>query len=885
MSEAMARSRMTVLYHQLIVQTTHHLRRRGLAETLELQERLGQLSADLPPWSDDPVPIPSYPPPYLLLSLRTYPHPFPEVHRGLASVWARVGPPSLLAVTEVWTPGYPAPVEAHLWDPYVLPTRAQWGHPVETLPLCSGPRPERVWVQTHPRTGETYHVCGQLDNGVLCHLLDHPPPALAERWATIRQYLVSTLTGQICPQYLQRLLHYYPAVLCYQHPEQAASGVRVLYSQYRRLSARSFHKTFRDYSQAGEEEAHDILLNLSLGSDSNRAAAGMLYQTLRGVNPRLATRIHQALHPRLQSRLSRYTEGLGLRPSPTLVPTLDSIPIEHRLACLPHLPEAARHYILQASRETEGEAHRKAMVAIDGLLDFPWRPTVDSPETRSDAEMAERIRQTRQVLDREVYGNREAKESILRLVAKWLRNGQSGGMALGLCGPPGVGKTLFAKTLGEALQIPQRTIGLGGMGDAADLIGHSYTYANAQYGAIIRQLIAAGEWRCVLFFDEVDKVSLRSGVNEIGHVLMQITDPEMSVHYQDRFYSSAIEFDLSGVLAVFSYNDQDKLDPVLRNRLVQIDVSGYSVEDKLQISRTHLLPRLLGEVRLSEQVTFPTRVLQYLIRHYSREGGIRSLTRILEHLILDINLRLCEGESEESVVVTRALCEQLLPASRQSSSVLDGEARVGRSYAMYATPTGEGGVISLQVSAPAGRSRESEITLTGSLGQVMQEAALCSWTAAISLLQPRVQARVRQRLPDGIHLHAGQSACPKDGPSAGLACLMAILSLSLELPLAPRVAFTGEIDLHGYVHPVGGVPEKLAGAAREGVETVYVPVGNLQDCREYTLAHQDSQLLIRTLHHVSEIWSGEDGDGVLEPRRWRKLTLTVDSIPRHSAAS
>nr|QZX43287.2 AAA family ATPase [Mimivirus sp.] len=308
------------------------------------------------------------------------------------------------------------------------------------------------------------------------------------------------------------------------------------------------------------------------------------------------------------------------------------------------MPDNVKSYILEKNNEIKtGENNYKLQMAINGLMQFPWKPKDPNSHymqiKNSMTKSRNYLQNVAKKLNETVYGHENSKKVLIELVGKWIQNPESTGQVIGLVGPPGVGKTLLAKGISSALGIPLSIVGLGGMSDSADLIGHSFTYAGAQYGMIVRQMIKAGNWRCVMFFDEVDKVSKRNDTNEIYNTLIHITDPNMNQNFQDRFYSSSIDFDLSGVLVVFSYNNSEKLDPILLDRIKEIKISAYSVKEKISIAQNYILKELCENIGFDrEKIQINDDIIQYIIEKYTMEAGVRELKRQLEQILLKINI-------------------------------------------------------------------------------------------------------------------------------------------------------------------------------------------------------------------------------------------------------
>ena len=323
---------------------------------------------------------------------------------------------------------------------------------------------------------------------------------------------------------------------------------------------------------------------------------------------------------------------------------IEEVSIEKKIASMDNMPESVKKYIMEKINEMKnGENVYKLQMAIDGLIKFPWKSNSSNYEyamiRKSMSSSRDYIQNVAKKLDESVYGHENGKKILIELVGKWIQNPDSTGQVIGLVGPPGVGKTLLAKSISNALGIPFSIVGLGGISDSSDLIGHNFTYTGAQYGMIIRQMIQAGNWRCVMFFDEVDKVGKRNDTNEIYNTLIHITDPNMNKNFQDRFYSSSIDFDLSGVLIVFSYNNSDKLDPILLDRIKEIHISSYSIQEKIKIAQGYMMKELCTNIGFNrDKIHFDDSTIRYIIEKYTLEAGVRELRRKMEQILLKTNI-------------------------------------------------------------------------------------------------------------------------------------------------------------------------------------------------------------------------------------------------------
>ena len=410
---------------------------------------------------------------------------------------------------------------------------------------------------------------------------------------------------------------------------------------------KNFNSIMKEFVHTNVEGMFTIINILLMGSEQNISTAGLLFNLLKDKKvsgETLSDIIYHNLSYYSQIKLKKTTNNIKNEITRLKSLTPENVSIEKKLAILVNMPDSVKSYILEKNNEIKsGENNYKLQMAVNGLMQFPWKPKNaknDFADIKKSMDKSRNyLQNVAKKLDENVYGHENSKKLLIELVGKWIQKPESTGQVIGLVGPPGVGKTLFAKSISSALGIPLSIVGLGGMSDSADLIGHSFTYAGAQYGMIVRQMIKAGNWRCIMLFDEVDKVSKRNDTNEIYNTLIHITDPNMNQHFQDRFYSSSIEFDLSGVLIVFSYNDSSKLDPILFDRIKEITISPYSTPEKICISQQYMIKELCLNIGFERtKIDINDEIIRYIIEKYTLEAGVRELRRKLEQMLLKLNI-------------------------------------------------------------------------------------------------------------------------------------------------------------------------------------------------------------------------------------------------------
>ena len=416
------------------------------------------------------------------------------------------------------------------------------------------------------------------------------------------------------------------------------------------------------------------------------------------------------------------------------------------------------------------------------------------------------------------------KERIIEQLAILKLNPEAKAPILCLVGAPGVGKTSLGQSIARALGRKFERMSLGGMHDEAELRGHRRTYIGALPGRLIQAMRRAGFANPVLMLDEVDKLG-RDFRGDPAAALLEVLDPEQNKTFRDNYLD--LPFDLSKVLFITTANSLDTIPAPLLDRMEILRLSGYSEEEKLQIALRYLLPRQLKQAGLTaEQCYITEAALQKLIGSYTREAGVRRLEQVLGRVIRKVAVNFAEGVTESVTVTGNDVPELLGP-----EAILPEQARkdlpAGVATGLAWTETG-GDVLYIEAALlPSGK----ELTITGQLGEVMQESAKTArsylWSHA-----KEFGLNADQFLSAGLHIHVPAGAIPKDGPSAGVTMTTALASIYSGQPARSDTAMTGEVTLTGLVLPIGGIKEKVLAARRAGLRRVILPRGNQKDLRD-----------------------------------------------------
>jgi len=486
---------------------------------------------------------------------------------------------------------------------------------------------------------------------------------------------------------------------------------------------------------------------------------------------------------------------------------------------------------------------------LEWMTALPWNKTSGTGEGEIN------IAKAQEILDEDHYDLEKVKQRILDYFAvKKLQPGMKGPI-LCFVGPPGVGKTSLGKSIARAMGRKFVRISLGGMHDEAEIRGHRRTYIGALPGQIIQGIRRAETMDPVLMLDEVDKLG-RDFRGDPSAALMEVLDPEQNSTFRDHYLD--VPFDLSKVIFVMTANWLDPIPEPLRDRMEILELPGYTEEEKIHIAKRFLIPRQTKEhgITLGEQIEFSEESLHDLIHHYTREAGVRNLEREIATLVRKQARRIAEGKTDKLIVTPEVIREALgIPKFRLEKEVEERVKQPGVSVGLFWTPVG-GDIVFIEASKARGGKG---FTMTGHLGEVMQESmrAALSWVRSNSD-RYGIDPDFFRKLD--LHIHVPSGAIPKDGPSAGIAMVTALVSLLTGRPIRPRVAMTGEISLSGIVLPIGGVKEKVLGAKRAGIREVILPSENEPNVQEDLQPHMLEGIqihFVRTVEEALEIALGK----------------------------
>jgi len=482
----------------------------------------------------------------------------------------------------------------------------------------------------------------------------------------------------------------------------------------------------------------------------------------------------------------------------------------------PHVEKVALKELQRLEKiPTQSPEYIVSRTYLDWLIELPWSK---STEDEIDLDKAKKI------LDEDHYDLDKVKKRIIEYLAVKKLKKDMKGPILCFVGPPGVGKTSLGKSIARALGRKFVRISLGGIRDEAEIRGHRRTYVGALPGRIIQGIKKAGTNNPVFMLDEVDKIGLDFR-GDPASALLEVLDPEQNHSFSDHYLE--VPFDLSKVFFITTANILDTIPPALRDRMEVIEIPGYTLNEKVHIAFNHIIPQQLNEHGLtSEHVEFTREAIEDIVEYYTREAGVRNLQREIANIMRWVAKGVASGDITKKVITPEKVREILGP-EQFFKEVAERTQKPGVATGLAWTPTG-GDILFIECTKMRGKGN---IILTGHLGDVMKESA----QAALSYVKANAsKLNIDETVFENtdVHIHVPAGAIPKDGPSAGIAILISLVSLFKNQPVKSELAMTGEITLRGAVLPVGGIKEKVLAAKRAGIKEVILPEKNKKDMEE-----------------------------------------------------
>ena len=502
--------------------------------------------------------------------------------------------------------------------------------------------------------------------------------------------------------------------------------------------------------------------------------------------------------------------------------------------------------------DADDEPNFKLRNWITKIMNVPFGKYINLNININEAK--ENLIKMKEQLESNIYGHKETKDQILKIIAHTISNPSEGGSIFALEGPPGVGKTAFINDgLSKILNRPYAFISLGGATDGSLLNGFGYTYEGSNHGRIVDVLINSGCMNPIIFFDELDKISETPHGLEITNTLIHLTDITQNNHFNDRYFGG-IDFDLSKAILIFSFNDRSKISRILRDRMKIITINGYKLDDKIELAEKFIIPKLLKVFNM-ENLIFQRETLIYLIDNYTNEGGVRRLKELLNDILMEINLNKLFNSDVLEINMDN-VDSYLKFKDKLEFTKIHNEPTVGLINGLWANDYGIGGILPIECALIPSNNK-LELKLTGMQGDVMKESMNVAKSVALKLLPENIKDELLNgKFNYDIHIHCPDGATPKDGPSAGCAITICILSLLMNKKINNKMAITGEINLQGNVTIIGGLEEKLFGAKKAGVSLVFCSKQNSKDLLDIVNKYPNlinDNFNVKIIEHINEV--------------------------------
>ena len=699
-------------------------------------------------------------------------------------------------------------------------------------------------------------------------------------------------------------------------PYDLSNDVKKKYNDFKMLQGKSLITLINEFLLASKYRKIDILTLLLMSNDDDKRLAYVLFDVFKSKDKRdVTSEIYQSLHFSIRELLDN-SKSIVEKEEAELSKIIDSdIPYERRISMMKSCDEVkARAMEKLKSIKSSFQGDSKAQHWLDGLLKLPFETYKENDILSFKENFIKKIKLTtsdinifsdhdidtyinelkiinsnnclitewekykvdkkeylvnvRKVLDGAVFGHKEGKLQLERIFAQWI-NGESKGAVLGLQGPPGTGKTSLAKNgLSKCLMDkdgkprPFAFLPIGGSVNGSTLVGHNFTYVGSTWGRIVDVLISTGCMNPIIFIDEIDKVSNTEHGKEIISILTHMTDSTQNDEFEDKFFAG-IKINLSKALIVFSFNDPNLIDPILRDRITMIETHSLSIPEKLTIIKDYMLPEICKDVGFNkDELIFSDELIKHLIETYTNEAGVRKIKEKIVEIIRDINLnRFHTDDFQLPYTISPDYVKKLFESHpKVRVKKIAPEPSIGIVNGLYASSGGGLGGITLIQVIKFPSDKMLELNLTGQAGDVMKESVQYALKNAFRLLTQEEQDKIIEDAQNkkvfGLHIHCPDGATPKDGPSAGLAFTLAIYSVLSGKKIKNNICMTGEIDLIGNAGIIGGLQAKLHGGKKSGCTLALIPEDNMDDLekmRREGLSPEDDNFKVMSVTHITEV--------------------------------